>query len=158
VVGLESQLVLEQNDSAKLGGVVFNIEAVGLTLNNGVAPTHTDVVNSHLTFVAATKLELALLRSNSEQMDIPGRILVERHGLEEDVVGIGLSSDFLGQIDNLVDHVCNLEGVWVHGLANLALESLPIEGPDVGVLLSGLLLLLLSKHPGLEALEVDETD
>ena len=43
-------------------------------------------------------------------------------------------------------------------LADLALESLPVERSHILILGTWRLLLLLSKNPGLEALEMDETD
>ena len=47
-MSLESQLVLEQNDGAELGGIVFNVETILLAFNDGVTSTYTDIVDTHL--------------------------------------------------------------------------------------------------------------
>lgn len=127
MVSLQSELFLEQNDGAKLGGVVLDVEAVLLALDDCVAPTHGNIVDPHLTLVASTELELSLLWCHLEQVDVPRGILVERHGLQQDVVAVGLSGNLIGLIDNLVDGGTNLEGVWVHLFAYLTFESLPVE-------------------------------
>lgn len=54
MLSLESQLVFQKDDRAELGGVVFDVEAVLLTLDDSMAPTDTDVVDSHLTLVPST--------------------------------------------------------------------------------------------------------
>ena len=51
---LESQLVLQENDCSKLGGVVFDVETVLLTLDDCVTSANTDVVDSNLTFVTSS--------------------------------------------------------------------------------------------------------
>mmetsp|Transcript_5149 Transcript_5149/g.8748 ORF Transcript_5149/g.8748 Transcript_5149/m.8748 type:complete len:261 (+) Transcript_5149:677-1459(+) len=89
-------------------------------------------------------------------MDVPGGVLVEGHGLEEDVVVLGLGGDLVDEVDDLVDGVRDLERVGVHLLADLALEALPVEGAHVLVHGVGRLLLLLGQHPALQALEVDQ--
>ena len=86
VLGLESQLLLEQNDGAELGGVVLDVEPVMLALDDGVTPTHTDVVDSHLAFVASSEFELRLVGGHCEQMDVTRSILVQRHRLQQNVV------------------------------------------------------------------------
>ena len=158
MVSLQSELVLEQNDGAKLGGVVLDVEAVLLALDDCVASTHGNIVDPHLTLVASTELELSLLWCHLEQVDVPRGVLVQRHGLQQDVVAVGLSGDLIGLIDNLVDGGTNLESVWVHLFAYLTFESLPVERSDILVLSTWWLLLLLGEHPRLQALEVDETD
>ena len=54
---LESQLVLQENDCSKLGGVVFNVETVLLTLDDSVASTDRDIIYTHLRLVASSQLE-----------------------------------------------------------------------------------------------------
>lgn len=156
VVGLQSQLVLEQDDGAELGGVVLNVEAVALALNDGVAATHTDVVDAHLAFMTATQLEFGLLVRYCQQVNVSRGVLVQRHRLQQNVVVASLRGDFVDKIDNLVDGFVDFEGVWVHLLADLAFEALPVERPNVLVLGAGRLFLFLGKHPGLQALEVDQ--
>ena len=86
MVSLQSQLVLEQNDGSELRGIVLDVEPVLLALDDRVASTDTDVVDTHLGFVATTKFELSLLRSHCQQMDVSTRVLVKRHRLKENVV------------------------------------------------------------------------
>lgn len=107
--------------------------------------------------MASTQLELGLLRRDSQQMDVSGSILVERHGLQKDVVTVSLRCDFISLIDDFVDSLTNFESVWIHLLANFAFESLPVERPNVLVLSTGWLFLLLSENPTLEAIKVDKT-
>ena len=70
VVSLQSQLVLEQDNRAELGGIVFNVETILLTFDDGVTSGYTDVVDSHLRFVTTTKLELSLLRCDRQEMNV----------------------------------------------------------------------------------------
>lgn len=147
MVSLQSQLVLEEDDRAELGRVVFNVEPILFTLDNGVAPTHTDIVDSNLTLVSSSQLELSLLVRNRQQMDVSRCVLVQRHRLQQYVVALGLRGNLIDQIDNLVDGHTDLEGVWVHLLANFTFETLPVEGSDVHVGGTGWLLLLLSENP-----------
>lgn len=122
-----------------------------------MAPTHTDVVDSDLALVAPPEHELAHLWSDCEEMNVSGGILVEGHGLQEDVVILSLRGDLVDKIDNLVNGLPDFEGVWVHRFADFAFEFLPVERSDVGV--SGVgFLLLLGEHPTLEALEMDESN
>lgn len=48
VRGFKSQLVLKKDDCSKLTRVVFDVKSVGLALNDGMASTDTNVINSHL--------------------------------------------------------------------------------------------------------------
>ena len=79
MLGLESQLVLEKNDGSKLRSIVFDVEAVRLTLDDGVTSGNTDVVNSHLTLVASSQFELILLWSHCQKMDVSRCIFVKGH-------------------------------------------------------------------------------
>ena len=99
--------------------------------------------------MASTQLELGLLRRHSQQMDVSGSVLVERHGLQEDVVTVSLRCDFISLIDDFVDGLTNFESVWIHLLANFAFESLPVERPNVLVLSTWGFFLLLSENPTL---------
>lgn len=107
--------------------------------------------------MASTQLELGLLRRHSQQMDVSGSVLVEGHGLQKNVVTVSLRCDFISLIDDFVDSLTNFESVWIHLLANFAFESLPVERPNVLVLSTGWLFLLLSENPTLEAIKVDKT-
>lgn len=82
MVSLQSQLVLEENDGSELRGVVLDVEPVLLALDDCVASTDTDIVDTHLGFVATTKFKLSLLRSHCQQMDVSARVLVKRHRLK----------------------------------------------------------------------------
>lgn len=62
--GLESELVLEENDGSEFRGIVLNVESVRLALDDGMASTNTDIVDSHLRLVTSSKFELALFRGN----------------------------------------------------------------------------------------------
>ena len=86
VLRLQSQFFLEEDDRAELGGVVLDVEAVLLALDDGVAATDTDVVDTHLTLMAAPQLELRLFWCHREQMDVSRGVLVERHRLEQNIV------------------------------------------------------------------------
>lgn len=66
MLGFESKLVLEQNNGSKFGGVIFNIEAILLALYNCMTSTHTDIIDSHLAFMASSKLEFRLFRCHSQ--------------------------------------------------------------------------------------------
>ena len=112
-----------------------------------MASANADIVDSHLGFVTSTQLELSLLVGNSQQMDVSRGVFVQRHRLKQDVVVSSLRCDFVGQINNLVDSLLDLESIWVHLLTNFALESLPVEGSDVLLALVHLLLLLLGEDP-----------
>ena len=92
-------------------------------------------------------------------MDVPAGVLVKRHGLKQNVVAVaaGSLSNLLRKIDDLVDELTDFESVRVHGLANLALELLPVEGPNVHVGSRERLFLLLCQHPALEAVKVDKS-
>lgn len=57
MLGLESQLLFQQDDRSELRGVVFNIETILLALNDRVTSTHTDVVDAYLTLVATSQFE-----------------------------------------------------------------------------------------------------
>ena len=61
-------------------------------------------------------------------------------------------------IDDFVDCLINFESVWIHLLANFTFESLPVERPNVLILSTWWFLLLLSKDPTLQALEMDQTN
>jgi hypothetical protein len=138
---LQPKLVLKENDSSKLGSIVLNVEAVLLALDDCVAPTHTDVVDSHLALMPSSKLELRLLGGNCEQMDVSGSVLVQRHRLKQNIVVV--AGHLLRKINDLVYRPLDFEGVGIHLLAYLAFETLPVEGTDVLVLSIWWLLLLL---------------
>ena len=158
MVRLQPQLVLEEDDGAEFGGVVFDVEPVYLAFNNGMAPTDRDVVYPNLTLVTTSKLELGLLWRHRKQMDVSRSVLVEGHRLQEDVVGGGLRCNLINKVDNFIDGHANLESVGIHLLADLTLKTLPVEGSDVHVGGAGGLLLLLGEHPTLKTLEMDESD
>ena len=61
-------------------------------------------------------------------MDVSGRVLVERHRLKENVLGVGFG---LRDVDQLEEVVSLLEYVRVALLADLAFEFLPVVRGDV---------------------------
>jgi len=107
--------------------------------------------------VASSQLKLSLLWSYGQQMNVSRSILVKRHRLKKNVVTVSLSCNFISLIDNFVDSLTNLEGVWIHLLANFAFESLPVKRPNILVLSTWWFFLFLSKYPTLKALEVNKT-
>ena len=82
-------------------------------------------------------------------MDISRVIFVQRHGLEQNIVTLGLRRNIINELQVLVNTVFDLKCVWVHLLANFTLESLPVERSDVLILSTWWLFLLLSKNPTL---------
>jgi len=70
VTCFQPKFVFEENDGAELRSVVFDVETVGLALDNGMTTTHTNVVDPHLTLVASAQLEFSLVIGYSQQMDI----------------------------------------------------------------------------------------
>lgn len=156
MLSLESQLLFQQDDGTELGRVVFDVEPILLALNDSVTPTHADVVDTNLTFMSTPELELWLLWSHSQKMNISRSILVKGHRFQENIVVVVVH--LLREIDNLVDGPLDLEGVGVHLLANLAFETLPIEWANVLVLSVWWFFLFLSKNPILQALEMNQTD
>lgn len=88
MLGLESQLVFQKDDRAELGGVIFYVEAVLLTLDDSMAPADTDVVDTHLTLVASSQLELRLFWRDRKQMNVSGGVLIQRHRFQQDIVVI----------------------------------------------------------------------
>lgn len=158
VVGLQSELILKEDDGSELGGVILDVETILLAFDDRVASAHTNIVDSHLGLMTTPKFELSLLRSHRQQVDIPRGILVQWHRLKKNVVSGGLCGNLISLINNLVNCWSDLKGVRVHLLADLALESLPVERPHILVLGTWWFLLLLSENPRLQALEVDQTD
>ena len=104
--------------------------------------------------MTSTKFELRLFGCHREKMNVSWSVFVKRHRLEKNIVVVIIH--LLGEVNDLVYASSDFEGVWVHLLTYLALESLPVEGAHVLVLGIWWLLLLLSKHPVLQALEVDQ--
>ena len=71
MVGLQSELILQKDDCTKLGGIVLDVETILLALDDSVASTDTDIVDSHLGLMTTSKLEFGLIRSHRQQVDIP---------------------------------------------------------------------------------------
>ena len=152
---LKPKFLFEEDDGSKFGSIVLNVEAILLTLDDCMTATDTNIVDSDLALVAPAKLELRLLGSDCEQVDVSGGVLVEGHRLQQNIVVVVIH--LLREIDDLVDVSLYLEGVRVHLLANLAFETLPVERSHVLVLSIWRFLLLLGQHPVLQALEVNQT-
>lgn len=138
---LQPKLVLKKNDGSELGSIVLNVEPILLALNDSMATTNTDVVDSHLALMTSSKLELRLLWRDRKQMDVSGGVLVQRHRFEQNIVVV--AGHLLRKINDLVYRPLNFEGVWIHLLAYLTFETLPVEGTDVLVLSVWRLFLLL---------------
>ena len=112
-----------------------------------MAPTYADIVDPHLRLVTPSQFELTLLVGDGQQVDVPRGVLVQRHGLQQNVVVVCLGGDFVRQINDFVNFLPNFKRIGVHLLADLTFKSLPVEGPDIHVLGGEGFLLLLSKHP-----------
>jgi hypothetical protein len=54
VMSFESKLIFEKNDSSELGGVILDIETIRFTLNDSMASTNTDIVDSYLTLMTSS--------------------------------------------------------------------------------------------------------
>ena len=78
-------------------------------------------------------------------MNVPRSVLVKGHGLQQNIVVVIVH--LLRKINDLVDRTAYFEGVGVHLLAYLALETFPVEGAHVLVLSIWRLLLLLGQYP-----------
>ena len=63
--------------------------------------------------------------------------------------------DVLGDVDDLVDRVADLESVWVHLFADLALEFFPVEAANVG---HQAFFLFLKVQPAFNTAKVDKAD
>ena len=157
MVGPQSELIFQKDDGTELRGVVFDIETILLALDDSVASTDTNIIDSNLGLMTTSKFKFSLLRSYRQQMDIPRSILVQRHGFKKNIVTRSLRRNFIGLIDNLVDNWSNLECVWVHLLTDFALESLPVERSHILVLSAWWFFLLLCEDPTLQALKMDQT-
>jgi hypothetical protein len=70
VGSLESELVLQQDDRAKLTRIVFDVEAVWFALDDSVASTYTNVVDSDLRFVTSAQFELVLVSRDCKQVNV----------------------------------------------------------------------------------------
>lgn len=57
VMSLQSKLVFQKDDGAEFGSIVFDVEAVLLTLDDSVASTDRDIIYTHLRLMASSKLE-----------------------------------------------------------------------------------------------------
>ena len=90
-------------------------------------------------------------------MDISRVIFIQRHGLEQNIVTLGLRRNVVYELQVLVDTVFDLESIWIHLLADFTLEFLPVPRSDVKVLCTWRLLLFLSQNPISKTLEMDET-
>jgi hypothetical protein len=91
-------------------------------------------------------------------MDISRVIFVQRHGLEQNIVTLGLRRDIINELQVLVNTVFDLECVWIHLLANFTLEFLPVPRSYIKVLSTWWLLLFLSQNPVSQTFKMDETD
>lgn len=88
VMGLQAKLIFQQDDCTELRRVVFNVKSVMFAFYDCVTSGNTDIIDSNLRFMTSTKFKLSLFRCDSQQMDIPGSILVQWHGFKKNVVGL----------------------------------------------------------------------
>jgi len=91
-------------------------------------------------------------------MDISRVIFVQRHGLEQNIVTLGLRRNIINELQVLVNTVFDLKCVWVHLLANFTLEFLPVPRSYIKVLCTWWLLLFLSQNPISQTFKMDETN
>ena len=62
-------------------------------------------------------------------MDVSRSVLIQRHRFEQNIVVVIVH--LFGKVNDLVDASINFECVWIHLLANLALELLPVVARHV---------------------------
>ena len=79
MLGLEAQLVFEQNNSTELACIILNIEAILLALDDGMTSRNGNVIDAHLRLMPSSELELTLFGSNCQKMDVSGGVFVEGH-------------------------------------------------------------------------------
>ena len=156
MLSFQPKLLFQQDDGSKLWRVVFDVKAIVLTFNDCVTSAHTDIINSDLTLMTSTKLELRLLWRYRQKMDVSRSVLVKRHRFKQNVIVFHIH--LFWQVDDLVNRPTNLERVWIHMLADFALETLPVEWAHVLILSIWWFFLFLSKHPVFETLEMNETN
>ena len=101
--------------------------------------------------MATTQFELPLLLGDCEHVDVARGVLVERHGLKQNVSAVG---GWLLDFNEFEQVVSSFENVGVALFANLTLEFLPVVARHI---LAILLHVALGLEPFLQALEVDET-
>ena len=84
-------------------------------------------------------------------MDVPGSVLVQRHGFEQNIFSIWLGLSYVDQLEKIVSL---FENVRVALLADFAFEFLPIVAGDI---LAVVFDVSLSFDPIFQALEVNKT-
>lgn len=89
-------------------------------------------------------------------MNVPRRVLVQRHGLQQYVIVIDIH--LLRQVNDLVYRPADFESIWVHLFADFTFETLPVKRAYVLVLGIWWFFLFLSENPVLQTLEMDEAD
>ena len=95
----QPQRVLQEHDRTKLRQIVFNVETVLATLNDGVTARDGDIVDADFAFVPATKFEIGFFFRDGEHVDVTTRVLVQRHRLEQDVLAAGLRLIYVNQFE-----------------------------------------------------------
>lgn len=70
VLGLQPKLLLQQDDGAELGSIVLNVKTIMFALDDSVTAANTNIVNSYLTLMTTSKLELGLLRRHGQQVNV----------------------------------------------------------------------------------------
>ena len=70
MLGLQPELLLQQDDGAELGSIVLDVKTIMFALNDCVTAANTDIVNTYLTLMTSSKLELGLLRRHGQQVNV----------------------------------------------------------------------------------------
>ena len=70
MLGLQPKLLLQQDDGAELGSIVLDVKAIMFALDDSVTAANTNIVNSYLTLMTTSKLELGLLRCHGQQVNV----------------------------------------------------------------------------------------
>jgi len=79
VVFSQAQVVFEENNRAELADVVFDVESIFATLDDGVAARDGNIIDADLALVTPAEFELIFLVGNRKHVDISRSIFVEWH-------------------------------------------------------------------------------
>jgi hypothetical protein len=66
MVSFESKFVLQKYNRSEFAVIVLNVESIWFTLDNRMATTNTNIVDSDLTLMTSTQFEIRLLIDDCE--------------------------------------------------------------------------------------------
>ena len=125
--GQKWRSLLHQNQSTKLALVIFKQELSSLELDFRVASRDGDVIDSQIALVASSKLEDCLAGTGPNYVDNSGVILLLRKTLQHHEVALRLLI-----LHQVISVPLGFHHERISGLTDLALESLPEVGAEVG--------------------------